>query len=115
MILFLLPILVFLLAFFVLPFGMMLYESLFLSPLLAPENPGPTLANYAKLLGDFFYLKIVLQTLALGVAVTALALIIAYPVAYLLARARSRQLLIFLIISPLVVSVVIRLAQLVHR
>jgi len=31
----------------------------------------------------------VLQTLALGVAVTALALIIAYPVAYLLARARS--------------------------
>jgi putative spermidine/putrescine transport system permease protein len=108
MILFLLPILVFLLAFFVLPFGVMLYQSLFLSPLLAPENPGPTLANYAKLLGDFFYLKIVLQTLALGVAVTALALIIAYPVAYLLARARSRQPLIFLIISPLVVSVVIR-------
>jgi putative spermidine/putrescine transport system permease protein len=108
MIFFLLPVLIFLLAFFVLPFGVMFYESLFLSPLLAPENPGATLANYAKLFGDLFYLKIVLQTLALGAAVTLLALVVGYPVAYLLARARSRQLLIFLIISPLVVSVVIR-------
>jgi ABC-type spermidine/putrescine transport system permease subunit I len=72
MILFLLPILIFLLAFFVLPFGVMLYESFFLSPLIAPEAPGPTLANYTKLFGDLFYLKIVLQTLALGAAVTLL-------------------------------------------
>jgi putative spermidine/putrescine transport system permease protein len=108
MILFLIPVLIFLLAFFVLPFGVMLYESLFLSPLIAPENGGPTLANYAKLFGDIFYFKVVLQTLALGAVVTLLALVIAYPLAYLLARARARQLLIFLIISPLVVSVVIR-------
>lgn len=108
MILFIIPILVFLLAFFVLPFGVMLYQSLFLSPLIARENSEPTLANYIKLFGDLFYLKIVLQTLALGAAVTLLALVIGYPVAYVLARARSRQLLIFLIISPLVVSVVIR-------
>src|SRR4029079_6726876 len=108
MILFIIPILVFLLAFFVLPFGIMLYQSLFLSPLIAPENSELTLANYIKLFGDLFYLKVVLQTLALGVAVTLLALVIGYPVAYVLARARSRQLVIFLIISPLVVSVVIR-------
>jgi putative spermidine/putrescine transport system permease protein len=104
----LIPILVFLLAFFVLPFGVMLYQSLYLSPLLAPESSLPTLANYIKLFGDAFYLKVVLQTLALGVVVTLLALIIAYPVAYLLARTRSRQLLMFLIISPLVVGIVIR-------
>jgi putative spermidine/putrescine transport system permease protein len=104
----LIPILVFLLAFFVLPFGVMLYQSLYLSPLLAPESSLPTLANYIKLFGDTFYLKVVLQTLALGVVVTLLALIIAYPVAYLLARTRSRQLLVFLIISPLVVGIVIR-------
>jgi putative spermidine/putrescine transport system permease protein len=106
----LIPILVLLAAFFVLPFGVMLYESLFLSPLQAAPDSALTLANYAKLFGDFFYLKILLQTLALGAVVTLLCLVIAYPVAYMLARTRSRwrRLLVFLIISPLVVSIVIR-------
>jgi putative spermidine/putrescine transport system permease protein len=108
MILCLVPILVLLLAFFVLPFGMMFYESLFLSPLQASEGSGLTLANYVKLFGDLFYLKVLVQTLALGVVVTLLSLVIAYPVAYVLARARRRQLLVFLVISPLVVSIVIR-------
>src|SRR5262245_17661213 len=108
MILCLIPMLVLLLAFFVLPFGLMLYESLFLSPLQAMGNDSATLANYTKLLGDVFYLKVLLQTLALGVVVTLLCLVIAYPVAYLLARSRRRGLLIFLVISPLVVSIVIR-------
>ena len=71
MILCLVPILVLLLAFFVLPFGVMFYESLFLSPLQAPAGSRPTLANYTKLFGDLFYLKVLLQTLGLGVVVTA--------------------------------------------
>src|SRR5262249_12089640 len=108
MILCLVPILVLLLAFFVLPFGMMLYESIFLSPLQAPEGSGATLANYLKLFGDSFYLKVLLQTLALGAVVTLLTLILAYPVAYVLARTQRRHLLVFLVISPLVVSIVIR-------
>jgi putative spermidine/putrescine transport system permease protein len=108
MILCLVPILVLLLAFFVLPFGMMFYESLFLSPLYAPQDSGATLANYLKLFGDLFYLKVLLQTLALGVVVTLLTLVLAYPVAYVLARTQRRQLLVFLVISPLVVSIVIR-------
>lgn len=110
MILGLIPLLVLLLAFFVLPFGVMAYQSLFLSLLQAPAGSPPTLANYAKMFGDVFYLKILLQTLALGVVVTALTLLIGYPVAYFLARTRSRwrQLLVFLVISPLVVSIVIR-------
>ena len=88
----------------------MLYQSLFLSPLQAPEGSALTLANYVKLFGDFLYLKVLLQTLVLGVVVTLLALVIAYPVAYFLGRTRSRwrQLLVFLVISPLVVSIVIR-------
>jgi putative spermidine/putrescine transport system permease protein len=55
-------------------------------------------------------MKVLLQTLALGVAVTVLTLVIAYPVAYFLARTRSRwrQLMLFLVISPLIVSIVIR-------
>src|SRR2546430_10671531 len=101
MILCLVPMLVLLLAFFVLPFGMMFYESLFLSPLQAPEGSGATAANYVKLFGDLFYLKVLLQTLALGLVVTLLTLVLAYPVAYLLARTQRRRLLVFLIISPL--------------
>ncbi len=106
----LIPLLVLLLAFFVLPFGVMLYQSFFLSLLQAPAGSPPTLANYAKVFGDFFYLRVLLQTLALGVAVTALTLVLGYPVAYFLARAvaRSRRLLILLVIAPLVVSIVIR-------
>jgi len=106
----LIPLLVLLLAFFVLPFGVMLYQSFFLSLLQAPAGSPPTLANYAKVFGDFFYLEVLLQTLALGVAVTALTLVLGYPVAYFLARApaRSRRLLILLVIAPLVVSIVIR-------
>jgi putative spermidine/putrescine transport system permease protein len=106
----LVPLLVLLAAFFVLPFGVMFYQSLFLSPLQAPEGAALTFANYARLFGDFFYLKVLLQTLALGLVVTVLALVLAYPVAYMLARTRSRwrQLLVFLVISPLVVSIVIR-------
>jgi putative spermidine/putrescine transport system permease protein len=109
-ILWLIPLLVLLLAFFVLPFGVMFYQSLFLSLLQAPAGSPPTLANYAKMFGDVFYVKVLLQTLALGVVVTALTLVIGYPVAYFLARTRSRwrQLLVFLVISPLVVSIVIR-------
>jgi len=104
------PLLVFLLTFFVLPFGVILVESLYLSPLQNPAGVGLTFANYAKAFGDAFYLRVLLQTVALGVAVTALALVLGYPVAYFLARTRSRRrhLLLFLVISPLVVSIVIR-------
>ena len=104
------PLLVFLLAFFVLPFGVMLYQSLYPSLLQSPAGAPMTLANYAKAFGDAFYLRVLLQTVALGVAVTALALVLGYPVAYFLARTRSRRrhVLLFLVISPLVVSIVIR-------
>ncbi len=104
------PILVLLLVFFVLPFGVMLYQSLFLSLLQAPAGSALTLANYAKAFGDAFYFRVLLQTIALGVVVTGLALVLGYPVAYFLARTRSRwrQVLLFLVISPLVVSIVIR-------
>src|SRR5438046_3873942 len=104
------PLLVFLLTFFVLPFGVMLVESLYLSPLQSPAGSAMTFANYAKAFGDAFYLRVLLQTVALGVAVTALALVLGYPVAYFLARTRSRRrhVLLFLVISPLVVSIVIR-------
>ncbi|HEY0185567.1 MAG TPA: ABC transporter permease [Rhodopila sp.] len=76
----------------------------------APYAPGFTVASYAKALSDPLYLGILWRTLRISVLVTALCLLIAYPVSYHLARTRSRfrGLLFACILSPLLVGVVIR-------
>lgn len=69
-----------------------------------------TIENYVKFLSDPFYYGILLETFGLGVVVVSICIVIAYPTAYLLARTKSRWrgLLVFLVISPLLISVVIR-------
>ncbi|MDI6895609.1 MAG: ABC transporter permease [Bacillota bacterium] len=69
-----------------------------------------TLANYAKALGDGYYLRIMGWTVLYSVATTVACLLLGYPVAYYLARARTRwkALLTIGILSPLLVGVVIR-------
>jgi putative spermidine/putrescine transport system permease protein len=73
-------------------------------------DPAWTLDNYLKFLGDPFYYGILLDTLLLGVVVVSICLVIGFPVAYFLARTRSRWrgTLIFVVVSPLLISVVIR-------
>lgn len=75
-----------------------------------PAPPGLTLANYARFLGDPFYLATLRATLSLGLAVTLLAVALGYPVAYGLARGRHRwkAVLRLCVVAPLLVSVVIR-------
>lgn len=75
--------------------------------------PGPfvfTLAKYAEFLGDDYLLNIALRTFTLALAVTAISAVVAYPVAWFLARSRSRwKHLVFLgTIFPLLVSIVVR-------
>jgi putative spermidine/putrescine transport system permease protein len=71
---------------------------------------GLTLGNYAAFLGDPFYLGILGRTLRIGVLATAAALVLGYPVAYHLSRARGRRraYLMLGILAPLLVSVVVR-------
>ena len=71
---------------------------------------GLTLDNYARFLGDPFYLGILWRTFRLGVLVTLLTLVLGYPVALHLSRApaRRRASLTLLILAPLLVSVVVR-------
>lgn len=73
-------------------------------------DPAWTTVNYVAFLTDRFYLGIVLETVGLGLVVLAVSIVIAYPVAYVLARSRSRWrgTLIFAVMSPLLISVVIR-------
>ena len=76
----------------------------------APYAPGFTLTSYTKALSDPLYIGILWRTLRISVLVTALCLLVGYPVSYHMARTRSRfrGLLFAAILSPLLVGVVIR-------
>ncbi|MBJ3778868.1 ABC transporter permease [Acuticoccus mangrovi] len=73
-------------------------------------DPGFTLDNYARTLGDPLYLGVLWDTVSLAVIVAVVSLVLGFPVAFFLARTRSRwqSLLYALVLSPLLVGVVIR-------
>jgi putative spermidine/putrescine transport system permease protein len=68
-----------------------------------------TTSAYAALY-DPFYLKVTLNTLSMGVTVTVVAVVLAYPVALFLSRTQSRWrgLLSALAVAPLLTSTVVR-------
>lgn len=68
-----------------------------------------TLANYAKLLETPLYLEVLWASVKIALAVTLLALCLAYPLAYYLSfHARHKNLLYQLVIIPLWVSYLVR-------
>src|SRR5437763_785792 len=71
--------------------------------------PELTLDNYRKIF-DLYYVRLFGRTLRLGLITTIVCVVLGYPLAYFLARARPRVLTIglFLLIMPLMVSTVIR-------
>lgn len=71
-----------------------------------------TLSSYAKFFTDPYYTNILLRTLRVAVTVTALCLVLGFPLAYVLARTRSRykNLLIMLVVLPLFVGNAVRAA-----
>lgn len=105
-----LPALLLLTLVFVLPIGQLALNSFHRNAGMGVVDPAWTLSNYLKFLGDPFYYGILLDTLLLGVVVVSICLVIGFPVAYFLARTRSRWrgTLIFVVVSPLLISVVIR-------
>jgi putative spermidine/putrescine transport system permease protein len=68
-----------------------------------------TAGNYARFVTDPYYLNILLWTLWMGVVVTFCTLLLGYPAAYVIARARRHKgLLIALAVSPILITSVIR-------
>ena len=104
------PALGLLLGFFVLPYLNLLLISFFTKSPTAPYLRVLTLVNYERLAGDPFTWGVVWRTLWLGAVTTAVCLVLAYPLAYHLARARRhlRGMLMVLVVSPLLVGVLIR-------
>ena len=69
-----------------------------------------TLANYVKFFTDPFNYSILIDTLLLGVKATLVCLLFGFPIAWLAARASARwqSVLLFLVILPILTSVVVR-------
>jgi putative spermidine/putrescine transport system permease protein len=69
-----------------------------------------TLGNYTKFFTDPFSYSILIDTLLLGVKATLVCLVFGYPIAWLCARvgARWQSVLLFLVILPILTSVVVR-------
>jgi putrescine transport system permease protein len=85
------------------------------TPLLDTEGGGAprihaTLDNYRFVLGDRLYLLTYLNSLKLAAVSTALCLLIGYPMAYGIARARNgdRNLLLMLVVLPFWISFLLR-------
>ena len=76
----------------------------------ADFSGGLTLENYADILGDFFYVGIVLRTIGIGVVVTVAAILIGWPLAFFLWRApeRWKTLLTVVVVAPLLISIPVR-------
>ena len=71
-----------------------------------------TIENYAKFLTDPFYLAVLFRTIRVAAVCTGICLVLAFPMAYCLARTRSRfkNLLLMAVILPLFVGNAVRAA-----
>jgi putative spermidine/putrescine transport system permease protein len=100
------PLGLFFVAFVLLPMLLLAYVSLHNDNTLAQ----PGFAQYAKFLTDGFNLGVLGSTLALGLQVTALSLVMGFPLAYLYTQAPGRWQgpLMLLIVLPLLTSSVVR-------
>src|SRR5262249_51806664 len=95
---------------FVLPVGLMVPTSFRPYVPLVGITSGFTASYYTRLVTDAYYLEIIGRTLALGLTVTLSTLVVGYPVAYFLARTRSRWRgwLTTLVVFPLLLNLVVR-------
>ncbi len=106
----LLPLAAFYALFLLAPLAVLLAISL--RPFSATElvGTGFTLANYAAVLGDGFYLRLLGGTVLLGLAVALATLVLGYPLALAIVRAgpRLRAALLVVALSPMLVNLVVR-------
>jgi putative spermidine/putrescine transport system permease protein len=93
-------------AFFVAPLGVLIVMSLSTDA----EMHGLTVGHYVKFFTDAFNYSILWNTIVLGAKATLLCLLFGYPIAWICSRAKARwqTVLLFLVILPIMTSVVVR-------
>jgi putative spermidine/putrescine transport system permease protein len=97
--------------FFVLPLLVVALISVLTGNPMSDPDVRLTARHWAKLFSDRFYADVLLVTLRVGLWTTLAALAVGYPLAWQLARMRSktlRTLLLMAVLSPLLVGVVVR-------
>ena len=106
----LLPAVVLFVVFFLFPLGVLVANSFHDYSRMTGIIPEFTLKNYVRILSDSFYLEIALRTMRLAFATSIVTLLIGYPIALYLtvATARQRAWIILFVLSPLLVSVIVR-------
>lgn len=101
------PALLFVAFLFLLPVGILLATSVVR---FSPQGVTFTLSYYHQLLGDPYILAMIWRTFKLSALTTIVALILAFPVALYMRQisARWRSIVAFVVLSPLLTSVVVR-------
>jgi ABC-type spermidine/putrescine transport system permease subunit I len=96
------PLLIYLFTFYAFPVGAMMLRSV--------RDPHWTLAHFAEMLHSPVYLLVLWITLRISLVVTAAVLLLGYPVALVLARARPARanLLMVLVLVPFWTSILVR-------
>jgi putative spermidine/putrescine transport system permease protein len=102
-----LPLAVFFALFFIAPLALLIWTSFQTDRQM---TGGLGLTQYAAFFGDSLNLEVLRDTLLVGVKATLLCLLAGYPLAWVCTRASARwqSLLIFLVVLPIVTSVVVR-------
>jgi ABC-type spermidine/putrescine transport system permease subunit I len=98
----LIPVLVLFSVFFVLPMIRIFGTSFF--------DPSFTFRHYLPIFQESVYIKVLLRTLTMALFVSAVCLVLGYPVAYLLSDLRPRiaNVLLVLVLIPLWTSILVR-------
>lgn len=111
------PPFLFLLVFFVAPSLIMILASFRfpgeyggLAPLIADGKTNLTLETYQFFFSDFIYTQVFIKSFGMALATTLICLIMAYPVALLIARShkRFRDLMVLLVVLPFASNFLIR-------
>lgn len=105
----LLPVMLFMLAFFIVPFAGMIDLSFYKHSAQTLWTNERTLGNYRQVL-DSYYFGVFIRSVRMALETTACTVVLGYPVAYFLARCSPRTLsaALLLLVAPLMVSTVIR-------
>nr|WP_163501861.1 ABC transporter permease [Halomonas socia] len=101
-----LPLSLFYIAFFAAPLLLLIGVSFFNDEMLTQ----PGLGNWRRFVSDAFYWKVTFDTVKLGVYTVCATILVGYPLAlvYMQAGPRTKRILLFIILMPVLLSVVVR-------
>jgi putative spermidine/putrescine transport system permease protein len=104
------PAAVFFVVVFLIPVGLMIRFSLYRQLESGDLSHEVTLVNYARLLSVDLYRKALLTTLRVSVLTTLISMLLAFPLALVMARGPAvvSRLLTIVVIAPMLINVVVR-------